>query len=127
MLRRIWRLAAAALGLALVVANPASMWAHALGHHDGGQQAGRHLSSLESHHGPAEASAPGHSDDHPHARLDQAPRTPEFQLEFGPAVSPPNAALVLAGPARSASPSATLRPPAPPGRDPTRVRAPPLR
>ncbi len=120
------RLLAAALGLALGTANPASVLAHALAHHRD-HEAHWHVPSLEAHDGPAELSWPGHAGSHQHVRLDQATGTPTQQLLRCPPVTATSADLNLATPKRvGVVPVTAVLNPDPPGDDPPRLRAPPL-
>ncbi|SRR6266545_4241798 len=120
------RLLAAALGLALGAANPASVLAHALAHHDS-HEAHQHVTSLEAHDGPAELSARGHTGSHQHVRLDQATRTSAHQLLLGQPVTATSADLDLATLKRAVVvPATAVLNPDPPGEDPPRLRAPPL-
>ncbi|HEX9582500.1 MAG TPA: hypothetical protein VF970_15455 [Gemmatimonadales bacterium] len=120
-----WRLLAAALGCAVVTANPTWGLAHALAHHHDDRDA-HHLQSLESHDGPTELSTPGHADGHRHARIDPAPRTTAHQLVLAPPVT---VAADLDIPALSGRlcplPCLPASAPDPPGNDPPRLRAPP--
>src|SRR6266542_2035488 len=96
------RLLAAALGLALGTANPASVLADALAHH-------------RDHEA------------HWHVRLHQATGTPTQQLLRCPPVTATSADLNLATPKRvGVVPVTAVLNPDPPGDDPPRLRAPPL-
>jgi hypothetical protein len=124
---RDWRLLAAALGLALGTANPASVLAHALAHHRDDHEAHRHVTSLETHDGPAELSTRGYAGSHHHVRLDQASRTSSQQLVFGPPVTATSTNLDFALSERvGVVPASSVPAPDPPGDDPPRLRAPPL-
>lgn len=124
---RYWRLLAAALGFAVVTANPAWGVAHALAHHHDDQQAHQHLRSLESHDRSTELSTSGHADGHRHAQLDQATRTTTHHLVLGPPVTATAADLELAPSERLGDvPGPSVEVLDPPGDDPPRLRAPPL-
>ena len=124
---RDMRLLAAALGIALGTANPASVLAHAVAHHRDDHEAHRHVTSLEAHDGPAELSTRGHAGSHKHVRFDQANRTPTQHLVLGPPVTVTAADLDLAPSERVTSiPTSSAPAPDPPGDDPPRLRAPPL-
>ncbi|MBI3981805.1 MAG: hypothetical protein HY337_02760 [Gemmatimonadetes bacterium] len=123
---RLWRLLAAALGFAVVMANPAWGLAHALAHHHDDRDA-HHLQSLESHDGPTELSTPGHADGHQHARIDRATRTTPHHLVLGPPVTETAADLAFAPSARVGDVlGSSIEVPDPPGDAPPRLRAPPL-
>jgi hypothetical protein len=104
------------------------VWAHAEAHHRGGYEAHPHVASLEAHDGPAELAAPDRSESHPHARLDQATRAPTHQLLLGPPAAATTIGPDVAWHERVADPPAATAPASgPPGDDPPRLRAPPLR
>ena len=120
------RVLAAALGLALGTATPASVLAHTLSHHRDDHEAHRHVTSLETHDGPAELSTRGHASSHQHVRLDQASRTTSHHLVLGPPVTATGADLDLAPKPVGVAPASSDTAPDPPGDDPPRLRAPPL-
>lgn len=125
---RTSRLLAAALGLALGAANPASVLAHALAHHRDAHEAHGHISSLTAHDGPAELSTPDGAGSHQHARVDRATRTTTSFPVLGLPVTANTADLDLTRTERVGDVAAASAPgPAPPGDAPPRLRAPPLR
>lgn len=124
---RTSRLFAAALGLALAAATPASVLAHALAHHRDAHEALGHVSSLTAHDGPAELSPPDGAGSHQHARLDRANRTTTSIPVLGLPVTATAADLDVTLTERAGHVSDASAPgPAPPGDAPPRLRAPPL-
>ena len=124
---RDWRLFAAALGLAVVMANPTWGLSHALAHHHDDQQSHQHLRSLDSHDGPSEWSAGGPAEGHQHGRIDQATRTAPHHLFIGPANTTAVAVLDLVLNEGSGTvPGPSIEVPDPPGNEPPKLRAPPL-
>jgi hypothetical protein len=120
-------LLAAALGLALGTANPASVLAHALAHHRDDPDTHRHVTSLEAHDGRAELSTRDHARTHQHVRLEQAKRTCTDHLLPSTPVTASETDFEIAPSIRVGVVLATSVPnPDPPGDDPPRLRAPPL-
>ena len=124
-----WGFLAAALGVLMGSASPASVWAHALAHHRDVHDTHLHVTSLDAHDGPAELSAGEHPRGHGHARLDLAkPTSATTQLAFAwPAITV--AAELALPPSRQIPELRHSFFPLfnPSGGDPPKLRAPPIR